>query len=98
MAQYLPDDFDLETFDFRVGKYIDNGKRAKKRKDDYNFGKDFSINGNNKPSRQTKKARENIRVQVINSNKDAEKEQREEQRSKSDTHQGTAGDYKMLLV
>lgn len=82
MAQYLPDDFDLENFDFRVGKYVDNGRRVKKRKDDFNFGKDFSISGNAKPSRQTKKARENIRVQVIN-NKDAEKEKTEEQKKKN---------------
>ena len=44
----------------------------KKRKDDFNFGKDFALSGSEvKPSRQTKKARENIKVQVIN--KDVEK-------------------------
>ena len=75
MAQYLPDEFDLENFDFRVGKNVDAAlKRAKKRKDDFNFGKDFNIAGSElKPSRQTKKARENIKVQVVN-NTEVEKE------------------------
>jgi len=75
MAQYLPDDFELDGFDFRVGKNTDSFKRVKKRKDDFHFGKDFAISGNEaKPSRQTKKARENnIKVHVINK---AEKEDR----------------------
>merc|ERR1712150_144514 len=77
MAQYLPDEFDLENFDFRDGKNVDTSKRVKKRKDDFNYGKDFNISGSVKPSRQTKKARENIRVQVMNS-KDVEEKKEEE--------------------
>jgi len=68
MTQYLPDDFEIDNFDFKVGKNSEsNYKRVKKRKDDFNYGKDFSLSGSEvKPSRQTKKARENIKVQVIN--------------------------------
>lgn len=82
MSQYLPDDFEIENFDFKVGKNSDsNYKRVKKRKDDFNYGKDFSLSGSEvKPSRQTKKARENIKVQVIN--KEVVKEETEEQTSK----------------
>ncbi|XP_065672327.1 methyl-CpG-binding domain protein 2 isoform X2 [Hydra vulgaris] len=63
MLQYLPDDFDIENFDFRAGNDISLKKR-KKRKDDFDFGKDFNL-PNSKPNRQTKKAWDNIEVTVL---------------------------------
>ena len=73
MLQYLPDDFDIENFDFRAGKNTDISlKKRKKRKDDFDFGKDFTMPINSsKPTRQTKKACDSLEVTVY-SGKDLE--------------------------
>lgn len=68
MLQYLPEDFEIENFDFRGGASTEALlRRRRKRKDDFNFGKDFSLSGSDKPTRQTKKARENMKISVIHS-------------------------------
>ena len=78
MTQYLPEEFDIEGFDFRAGKNIDAVlKRRKRRKEDFNYGKDFNMLGNHiKSNRQIKKAKESINVNVLNS-KDVEGEKTE---------------------
>lgn len=67
MLQYLPDEFDIDSFDFRTGKDTDSMvKKRKSRKEDFNFGKDFGISGNDaKPSRQLKKEMETIVPNII---------------------------------
>ena len=67
MMQYLPDDFDMEKFDFRQGANAERMLRKRKsRKLGFDFGKDFKIGGNNsKPSRQTKKSRESLPISVL---------------------------------
>jgi len=67
MLQYLPEDFDIENFDFRAGTNLEHIlRKRKRRKDGFNFGKDFSISGNHtKPTRQTKKSRESIPICVV---------------------------------
>lgn len=69
MLQYLPDDFDIERFDFRAGKNSDSLSRKRKgRKEDYDFGKDFrTSNQSVKPSRQSKKDQNSLQVKVVNS-------------------------------
>lgn len=67
MMQYLPEDFDLENFDFRAGENSDRLlRKRKRRKDNFNFGKDFHLSGNiSKPARQTKKSRESLPISII---------------------------------
>ena len=67
MMQYLPDDFDMEKFDFRQGANAERLLRKRKtRKLGFDFGKDFKMAGNNsKPSRQTKKSRESLPISVL---------------------------------
>lgn len=67
MMQYLPEDFDMELFDFRAGKNVDQLlKKRKRRKDDFNFCKDFDISGSSSAKRQPKKVKETITVNVLN--------------------------------
>ena len=67
MMQYLPDNFDIDNFDFRGSSNADRLlKKRNKRKNGFNFGKEFNIPGNStKPTRQTKKSRENIPISVL---------------------------------
>jgi len=55
MLEFLPEGFDLERFDFRAGRNVNsNFRRRKRRRDDFNFGKDFLMaNAQAKPRRQT---------------------------------------------
>jgi len=68
MMQYLPDNFDIDNFDFRGSSNTDRLlKKRNKRKNGFNFGKEFNIPGSSsKPTRQTKKSRENIPISVLN--------------------------------
>jgi len=67
MMQYLPEDFDMEQFDFRAGKNVDQLlKKRKRRKDDFNFCKDFDLSGSSSAKRQPKKVKETITVNVLN--------------------------------
>lgn len=67
MLQYLPDDFNIENFDFRAGKNTDAVfKKKKRRREDFNFGRDFNISGSDaKPCRQVKKDREIISAKIM---------------------------------
>ena len=67
MMQYLPDDFDMEKFDFRARANTERMLRKRKsRKLGFDFGKDFKMSGNStKPSRQTKKSRESLPISVL---------------------------------
>jgi len=86
LLQYLPEDFDIDSFDFRGGVNTEHLlKKRKRRKDGYNFGKDFSLSGSNtKPSRQTKKSRESIPISIIH-NSDIEDKKQELRRGYSRT-------------
>ena len=68
MLQYLPENFDIENFDFRAGTNLEHIlRKRKRRKDGFNFGKDFNMSGSRtKPTRQTKKSRESIPISVVN--------------------------------
>ena len=64
MLQYLPEDYDLENFEFSSGRNINVLlRKRKRRKDDFNFCKDFNISGSHTmPKRQMKKMREKVIV------------------------------------
>ena len=68
MLQYLPEDYDLENFEFSSGRNINVLlRKRKRRKDDFNFCKDFNISGSHiMPRRQMKKMREKVVVNHMN--------------------------------
>lgn len=73
MALCLPDDFDIESFDYRTGQVMAELRHRKRPRDNFNFSRDFMSQNVSKPHRsQAKRAREGVKPDYQINEKEAD--------------------------